>query len=180
MVRVRKIALMGYPSVGKSSLAVQFVEGRFEEDYSTTIENQFSKEISVSGRDYELQLFDTMGVTELPNFPDEYLVMDGWIIVYSVTARRSFEVVKEIYNRLRDANINRLPLVIVGNKSDLESDREVSREEGEALAQACKAIYTETSAKDNVNVLEAFRSALFEIEKYSGEPLKGKENCQIL
>ncbi|EDQ90387.1 uncharacterized protein MONBRDRAFT_36472 [Monosiga brevicollis MX1] len=103
MVRVRKVALMGFPAVGKSSLAYQYVENRFEDEYITTIENQLEKDIKIGDRDFRLQIYDTMGVTELPNFPDDYLIMDGWIIVYSVAESRSFDVVREIYERLMAA-----------------------------------------------------------------------------
>lgn len=44
--------------------------------------------VTVQGREFELHLFDTMGVTELPSFPDDYLMMDGWILVFSVASRR--------------------------------------------------------------------------------------------
>eukprot|EP00052_Salpingoeca_macrocollata_P000061 m.18512 g.18512 ORF g.18512 m.18512 type:complete len:181 (-) comp10098_c0_seq1:53-595(-) len=180
MVRVRKIALLGYPAVGKSSLAVQFVESRFEEEYCTTIENHLTKTVNICGRDFELHLYDTMGVTELPNFSDEYLVMDGWIFVYSVTARRSFDVVSEIYNKLIDAGAQRQAIVLVGNKCDLSAERAVSPEEGRALAKELNAQYLETSAKNNVNVNDVFKALIVEVERQRGEPIAKQGDCCLL
>eukprot|EP00049_Salpingoeca_infusionum_P023095 m.10375 g.10375 ORF g.10375 m.10375 type:complete len:99 (-) comp5556_c0_seq1:1011-1307(-) len=62
MVRVRKIALMGFPAVGKSSLMYRFVEGRFDETYTTTIETRLETDITVGTKDFKLVIYDTMGV----------------------------------------------------------------------------------------------------------------------
>lgn len=184
MTRVRKVALLGYPAVGKSSLAYQFVQHRFEEDYCTTIENHLTRNFNVYGREFELHLFDTMGVTELPSFPEDYLLKDGWIIVFSVTSRRSFDVVKEIYDKLetsRPGPASVLPIVLVGNKADLSEDREVSVDEGKSLAQSINAVYMETSAKNNTNVSDVFKNILIQIEKIQGDPIKpDKNDCAIL
>eukprot|EP00051_Salpingoeca_urceolata_P003523 m.58416 g.58416 ORF g.58416 m.58416 type:complete len:185 (-) comp12864_c1_seq3:254-808(-) len=184
MVRVRKVAIMGYPAVGKSSLAYQFVEGRFEEEYVTTIENRLTAKIDLQGREFELQLFDTLGLTELPNFSDEYLTMDGFIITFSVTSRKSFQVMEEIYHKLKDAFADAaLPLVIVGNKTDMGTQRAVLKDEAEEFAQQAGATYIEASAKDNVNVRQAFHHVIYEMEKARGEPFKGSpqnKDCIIL
>lgn len=57
----RKIAILGYRSVGKSSLTIQYVEGQFVDSYDPTIENTFTKLITVNGQEYHLQLVDTAG-----------------------------------------------------------------------------------------------------------------------
>ena len=180
MVRVRKVALMGFPGVGKSSLAYQFVNGSFEDEYCTTIENQLEKNINIGGRDFRLQLFDTMGVTELPNFPDEYYAMDGWVIVYSVCEPRSLEVVRQIYDRLITAGTQHPPVVLVGNKCDLESMRTVDHTTGAMLATECEAVHVEASAKLNKNVKEIFSTIVKEIEKSAGDPIAAKGECVIL
>jgi len=184
MVRVRKIALLGYPAVGKSSLAYRFVEKRFESEYTTTIENRLTVAIVIDGREFELEVYDTMGVTELPNFPDDYLNLDGWILVYSVASRRSFDVLEEIYNKLQlsRATNAKMPLVLVGNKADLQADRQVSVDEGKKLAESFHAIYKESSAKDDVGVADIFKNLVKEIEISRGDPIKPTDNggCTLL
>ncbi|KAM4907678.1 GTP-binding protein Rheb isoform 5-T5 [Sylvia borin] len=83
----RKIAILGYRSVGKSSLTIQFVEGQFVDSYDPTIENTFTKLITVNGQEYHLQLVDTAGQDEYSIFPQTYSIdINGYILVYSVTS----------------------------------------------------------------------------------------------
>eukprot|EP00045_Choanoeca_perplexa_P006987 m.61369 g.61369 ORF g.61369 m.61369 type:complete len:182 (-) comp13873_c0_seq1:2318-2863(-) len=180
MVRVRKVALMGFPAVGKSSLAFQYVENKFDAEYVTTIQDQFEKCIKVGDRDFKLEIYDTMGVTELPNFPDDYLIMDGWVMVYSVVEERSFDVVREVYDRLMASGALNPPLVIVANKCDLTEDRVISEAQGRQLAKDCGAVYLEASARENVNVARVFHDMVCEIEKRNGDPIKkGDGGCVI-
>nr|XP_006811964.1 PREDICTED: GTP-binding protein Rheb-like [Saccoglossus kowalevskii] len=99
----RKIALMGFRSVGKSSLTIQFVEGQFVDSYDPTIENTFTKTFKVRGQDFQLQLVDTAGQDEYSIFPQSYTVdIHGYVLVYSVTSNKSFEVIKVIHEKLLD------------------------------------------------------------------------------
>ncbi|XP_071184617.1 GTP-binding protein Rheb-like isoform X3 [Salvelinus alpinus] len=86
----RKIAVLGYRSVGKSSLTIQFVEGQFVDSYDPTIENTFTKMITVNGQEYLLQLVDTAGQDEYSIFPQTYSIdINGYILVYSVNSNKS-------------------------------------------------------------------------------------------
>ncbi|XP_044032207.1 GTP-binding protein Rheb-like, partial [Siniperca chuatsi] len=99
----RKIAVLGYRSVGKSSLTIQFVEGQFVDSYDPTIENTFTKMMTVNGQEYNLQLVDTAGQDEYSIFPQSYTIdVDGYILIYSVTSYKSFEVVRVIHEKLLD------------------------------------------------------------------------------
>ncbi|KAL3289545.1 hypothetical protein HHI36_022962 [Cryptolaemus montrouzieri] len=99
----RKIAVMGYRSVGKSSLSIQFVEGQFVDSYDPTIENTFTKSTRLNSQDYELKLVDTAGQDEYSIFPSQYSIdVHGYVLVYSITSLKSFEVVKSIYDKLLD------------------------------------------------------------------------------
>jgi len=106
--------------------------------------------------------------------------MDGWIIVFSVTESRSFDVVTEIYERLLAAGADAPPVVIVGNKSDLTDQRRISSEEGRRRAEKCGAQYVETSAKEGRCVNDVFEALIREIERRSGEPIKPEEKCRVL
>nr|XP_046228036.1 GTP-binding protein Rheb isoform X3 [Scatophagus argus] len=103
----RKIAVLGYRSVGKSSLTIQFVEGQFVDSYDPTIENTFTKTMTVNGQEYNLQLVDTAGQDEYSIFPQSYTIdVDGYILIYSVTSYKSFEVVRVIHEKLLDMSTN--------------------------------------------------------------------------
>lgn len=176
----RKIAIMGFRSVGKSSLSIQFVEGQFVDSYDPTIENTFSKIVRVRGEEYEVSLVDTAGQDEYSIFPTQYsLDIHGYVLVYSINSLKSFEVVQIIYEKLLDmtGKIN-VPIVLVGNKTDLHMERVVSSEEGRRLAESWKAAFLETSAKQNESVADIFTTVLNEIERVNGN-VQEKSNCCI-
>ncbi|XP_065337866.1 GTP-binding protein Rheb homolog [Cloeon dipterum] len=176
----RKIALMGYRSVGKSSLSIQFVEGQFVDSYDPTIENTFSKIVRVRGEEYEVGLVDTAGQDEYSIFPTQYsLDIHGYVLVYSINSVKSFEIVQIIYDKLLDmtGKVN-VPIVLVGNKTDLHMERVISAEEGRRLADSWKAAFLETSAKQNEAVGDIFTTVLNEIERANGN-VQEKSACVI-
>ncbi|CAL8402271.1 unnamed protein product [Gadus morhua 'NCC'] len=178
----RKIAVLGYRSVGKSSLTIQFVEGQFVDSYDPTIENTFTKTITVSGQEYHLQLVDTAGQDEYSIFPQSYTIdVDGYILLFSVTSYKSFEVVRVIHEKLLDMVGNlQVPIILVGNKKDLHMERVISFEEGRALAESWSAPFLESSAKENQTAVEVFRRMILEVEKMEAGQPPGRTSCLIM
>ncbi|XP_060872386.1 GTP-binding protein Rheb homolog [Metopolophium dirhodum] len=161
----RKIAIMGYRSVGKSSLSIQFVEGQFVDSYDPTIENTFVKTTKVNNQEYELKLVDTAGQDEYSILPSQ-LSIHGYVLVYNIASPKSFEIIQIIYDKLLDMTGKvHIPVVLVGNKKDLHMDRVVTQEEGRKLADSWKAGFLEASAKQNECVADIFHTMLMEIEK---------------
>ncbi|KAI5153885.1 Gtp-Binding Protein Rheb [Manis pentadactyla] len=177
----RKIAILGYRSVGKSSLTIQFVEGQFVDSYDPTIENTFTKLITVNGQEYHLQLVDTAGQDEYSIFPQTYSIdINGYILVYSVTSIKSFEVIKVIHGKLLDmVGKVQIPIMLVGNKKDLHMERVISYEEGKALAESWNAAFLESSAKENQTAVDVFRRIILEAEKIDGAASQGKSSCSL-
>lgn len=90
----------------------------------------------------------------------------GYVLVYSVASKSSFEMVKIIRDKILDhTGTDWVPIVVVGNKSDLHIQRQVSVEEGKALASEWKCSWTEASARHNENVARAFELIISEVEK---------------
>ncbi|XP_060524019.1 GTP-binding protein Rheb homolog [Cylas formicarius] len=176
----RKIAVMGYRSVGKSSLSIQFIEGQFVDSYDPTIENTFTKTVRVNSQEYEVKLLDTAGLDEYSIFPSQYSIdVHGYVLVYSINSIKSFNVVKSIYDKLIDITGKlHVPVVLVGNKTDLHLERQVSSSEGKKLAEEWNAIFLETSAKENLAVSDVFHLLLVEIEKANGNA-DDKSNCSV-
>ncbi|XP_056646280.1 GTP-binding protein Rheb homolog isoform X1 [Diorhabda carinulata] len=176
----RKIAVMGYRSVGKSSLSIQFVEGQFVDSYDPTIENTFTKSTRINSQDYELKLVDTAGQDEYSIFPSQYSIdVHGYVLVYSITSTKSFDVVKAIHEKLLDiTGKEHVPVVLVGNKTDLHLERTIPTEEGKRLAEEWRATFLETSAKQNASVSDIFHVLLMEIEKADGN-INEKTNCVV-
>uniref|UniRef100_A0A452F082 GTP-binding protein Rheb n=1 Tax=Capra hircus TaxID=9925 RepID=A0A452F082_CAPHI len=181
----RKIAILGYRSVGKSSLTIQFVEGQFVDSYDPTIENTFTKLITVNGQEYHLQLVDTAGQDEYSIFPQTYSIdINGYILVYSVTSIKSFEVIKVIHGKLLDM-VGKLhtPYVVKSKVLQLEfsvSVRVISYEEGKALAESWNAAFLESSAKENQTAVDVFRRIILEAEKIDGAASQGKSSCSVM
>jgi len=182
-VKQRKVALMGFRSVGKSSLAIQFVQGQFVDSYDPTIENTFNKSIKIRNQEFELHVVDTAGQDEYSIFPTQYSVdIHGYVLVYSINSAKSFEVVQVLYEKIADLVGNpRVPVVLVGNKKDLESEREVSTADGQKLAKEISAVFLETSAKDNFCVTDLFQNIVVQIETLNGNMEGGKEgkSCSL-
>jgi GTPase KRas protein len=85
----------------------------------------------------------------------------GFLLVYSIADRRSFEEVQKLRDQIyksqdKDADTQKLPIVMVGNKCDLEVDRQVSTLEGQQLAKHWGIPFIETSAKTRLNLDESF------------------------
>ncbi|XP_065155370.1 GTP-binding protein Rheb homolog [Atheta coriaria] len=176
----RKIAVMGCKSVGKSSLCIQFVEGQFVDSYDPTIENTFTKSTRINSQEFELNVVDTAGQDEYSIFPYQYSIdVHGYVLVYSITSAQSFKIVKLIYDKLLDiVGKGHVPLVLVGNKTDLHMQRRITEEEGKKLAESWNCVFLETSAKKNSSVSDVFHSLIHEIEKANGN-VQEKSSCIV-
>ena len=111
----------------------------------------FNKKVTVRGHDYDLHLVDTAGQDEYSIMPPNYSVdIHGYVLVYSIDSRKSFDICQTLHEKLVDLiGASVIPVVLVGNKSDLHLDRQVTREDGQKLAQTMKAAFLETSARNN-------------------------------
>ncbi|THH31327.1 hypothetical protein EUX98_g2890 [Antrodiella citrinella] len=156
VLKKRKIAVLGSRSVGKSSLVVQFIENHFVESYYPTIESTFTKSINYKGVEYDCDIIDTAGQDEFTILNSKHAIgIHGYILVYSVTSRKSFDMIQIVYDKIIEfCGLNSIPCVIVGSKTDLQQSisRQVPAKEGEDLATSVHAAWVETSAKTNVNV----------------------------
>jgi Ras homolog enriched in brain len=180
----RKIAIVGTRSVGKSSLTVQYCEGHFVESYYPTIENTFSHEVEYKGQAFLTEIIDTAGQDEYTILNSQHFIgIHGYMIVYSVGSRQSFEMVTIIRDKiLNHLGLDDVPVMIVGNKNDItEKSRKVSAAEGEKLAKNFNCGWVESSARNNTNVAKAFELMIAEVEKGS-EPDKpaGDGKCIVM
>lgn len=89
---------------------------------------------------------------------DQYIhTGQGFLLVYSVTAKRSFETIGELKNKiLQYKDVDKFPMVLCGNKCDLEKERKVAPEEGKDLAKSWGISFFECSAKGRINIEESF------------------------
>ena len=163
-----QVVVIGGGGVGKSALTVQFIQGHFIDEYDPTIEDSYRKDCTVDGTSLSLDILDTAGQEEYSAMREQYMRTGmAFLLVYAVTSRSSFEETQMFYQQiLRTKNVDSFPVVLVGNKCDLGYERQVSYEEVQRLAQRLGAPFLETSAKDRINVDEAFYTLAKSVLKY--------------
>uniref|UniRef100_A0A7S3DHZ5 Ras-related protein Rab-14 n=1 Tax=Palpitomonas bilix TaxID=652834 RepID=A0A7S3DHZ5_9EUKA len=153
-----KYILIGDMGVGKSCLLHQFTEKNFPENSTHTIGVEFgTRIINVEGKSVKLQIWDTAGQERFRAVTRSYYRgAVGSLMVYDITRRSSFN---HLASWLTDAKSLTHPntcIMLIGNKTDLSEDREVSYEEAQQFCEENDIIYIETCAKTGDNVEEAF------------------------
>ena len=159
-----KVILLGEHGVGKTSLARIFggVEDGAEAEEAG---NTYDRLIMVDGEEASLVVFDIWEQDDSQWLQNHCMKMgDAYIIVYSVTDKVSFEKASELRIQLRRARQTEdIPIILVGNKSDLVRSREVSVDEGRACAVVFDCKFIETSAALHHNVKDLFEGIVRQI-----------------
>ncbi|KAF0982388.1 hypothetical protein FDP41_011318 [Naegleria fowleri] len=181
-----KICVMGSGGTGKSCITIQFIQGSFVERYDPTIEDSYRKHLEVDQRVRVLDILDTAGQQEYSAMRDSYMrTGDGFVFVFDLTDPSSLVDALEMHEQLqRSKDRDDVPVVLVGNKCDLISERAISREEclaaAKKLGNYCK--YVEASAKENVNITTIFETVVklvdgYEVDEQNGEETDEEENA---
>ncbi|PVH97522.1 ras-related protein RSR1 [Periconia macrospinosa] len=172
------IVVLGSGGVGKSCLTAQFVQNVWIESYDPTIEDSYRKAIEVDGRHVILEILDTAGTEQFTAMRELYMKTgQGFLLVFSITSMNSLYELNELREQIRqikeaskgtrplftvltytDPTLqDDVPMVLVGNKSDLEDDRAVSRARAFKTSQDWGGVpYYEASARRRANVDEVF------------------------
>ena len=155
-----KVVVLGDELAGKTSLVCRYVDDTFEECPPSTIGvNLHSKTAYLEdGRSLRLQLWDTAGQERYHSLIPSYIRdAAAAVVVYDITSQSSFQKTRSWVAFARAERGNEAVLALVGNKSDLASDRQVSEEEGKELAKELGLMFMETSAKRGENVTMLFQ-----------------------
>ncbi|KAI1470338.1 ras-domain-containing protein [Daldinia caldariorum] len=171
-LREYKLVVVGGGGVGKSCLTIQLIQSHFVDEYDPTIEDSYRKQCVIDDEVALLDVLDTAGQEEYSAMREQYMrTGEGFLLVYSITSDQSFEEIRTFQQqilRVKDKDpTDYFPMVVVGNKCDLESEREVPRQDGEALAKQFGCPFVETSAKSRTNVDKAFFDLVREIRNYN-------------
>lgn len=186
--RQYKLVVVGGGGVGKSALTIQFIQSHFVQDYDPTIEDSYRKQCVIDDRVAHLDILDTAGQEEFSAMREQYMrTGEGFLLVFSVTDRSSFDEISKFQIQiLRVKDKDEFPMILVGNKSDLENERTVTNAEASELAKKMKVGYTETSAKLRTNVESSFYDLVRcirrsnETNDQTVKPPKKKGKCTIL
>lgn len=172
-IRVYKIVVLGDGGVGKSAVTLQFVSHSFLDYHDPTIEDSYQQQAVIDGEPAHLDILDTAGQVEFTAMRDQYMRCgEGFLICYSVTDRHSFQEALEYRKLIQKVRASEdIPLVLVGNKFDLQMQRKVSTEEGKTLARQFGCPFYETSAALRTYVDDAFHTLVREIRAKERERL---------
>ncbi|KAH8283669.1 hypothetical protein KR018_011584 [Drosophila ironensis] len=166
-LRVYKIVILGDGGVGKSAVTLQFVSHSFLDYHDPTIEDSYQQQAVIDNEAALLDILDTAGQVEFTAMRDQYMRCgEGFIICYSVTDRHSFQEASEYRKLITRVRLSEdIPLVLIANKVDLESQRRVTTEEGKNLANQFGCPFFETSAALRHYIDEAFYTLVREIRR---------------
>eukprot|EP01084_Bolivina_argentea_P276521 471837_1 len=157
-----KLVFIGDEAVGKTSIITRYVNGEFDDNYEATIGVDFLTKTTFKNNDsrVKLQLWDTAGQERFRSLIPSYIRNTHCVcLVFDITSKKSFDNIDFWYHKMAEycANTSKIQVVLVANKADLHSQRQVSFEQAKEKAEQLKINYIlEMSAKSGFNVEELF------------------------
>ena len=155
-----KVLLLGNSDVGKSSLLLRYVDSVWSDTFVPTIGVDFKvKTIEIDGKKVKLQIWDTAGQERFRTVVSTYFRgAHGIFLIYDITNRDSFKNLENWLIEIEKNASENVLKILIGNKNDLEDERDITPDEGKAFANRNGMQFIETSAKMNTNVNEAFET----------------------
>eukprot|EP00043_Microstomoeca_roanoka_P007019 m.67978 g.67978 ORF g.67978 m.67978 type:complete len:180 (+) comp13660_c0_seq4:189-728(+) len=178
-----KIVLIGSGGVGKSCIALRYLKNRFVEEYDPTIEESYTTTIDLDGHVIPLELVDTAGQEEFKSFRDATLDFgEAFIIVFAITDLTTYneaiKLVTKVEKIFLDEDVK--PILLVGNKCDLKDRRKVDQNQASQFCTEHGITYMETSAKEDINIHDAFTHMIRLIRRKGGPEEFKKKKCIIM
>ena len=177
-----KIITLGDSHVGKSSLIVKYIDNKFSNVYMSTIGFDLKhKQITLNdGTDAKIMIYDTAGQERFKSLAANYIKKaNGILLVYDISEHSTFENIGMWMESITEEKGDKLPIVLVGNKADLNDERQVTYEEGKKLAEDKGFHFFETSCKDGANVSECFIDLAELVYEKSGKKLIQNSNKKL-
>ncbi|KAF2664642.1 ras-domain-containing protein [Microthyrium microscopicum] len=185
-----KLVVLGDGGVGKTALTIQLCLNHFVETYDPTIEDSYRKQVKIDNQSCMLEVLDTAGQEEYTALRDQWIRDgEGFVLVYSISSRQSFQKIDKFYRQIQRVkessqtgsptypgsplsgstlaanSYGPTPVMLVGNKCDRVTEREVSTQEGYSLAKELGCDFVEASAKNCINVEKAFFDVVRQLQR---------------
>ena len=166
-----KIVLIGDTSVGKTNILSKYLTDEFDPESKATVGVEFgTKNFKIENNIVKVQIWDTAGQERYRSITNAYYKgAKGALLVYDITNKKSFDNLDKWISDLKTNGDEKISIVLLGNKSDLESQRVISTEEGKNKAELFKFAFMETSALNGSNMEKAFDELIKEVYKDNHE-----------
>lgn len=156
------IMLLGESSVGKTALIRRYTRNEFGNEFFSTVGTDFAKkDIIDDGKKITAKIWDTAGQERFKTITNSfYKQADGILLIYDVHKVETFKKLTTWINNINSNANNRIPKYLIANKIDLDDEREVKKEVGEAFAEEYDMKHFGTSAKTGENVVKVFEQII--------------------
>ena len=179
-----KIMIIGETKVGKTSLISKYCHNEFSDgQYLSTIGIDFQiKYLTIRSKKVRVQIWDTAGEERFRNISKNYFQSsDGFLVVYDITDKSSFDTMDYWIEEIKSNSQEHSKMILVGNKCDLEDERQIKNEDGKEYAKKKEIKFFEVSAKNGTNLNEVFETIVKDILKnYSPSENLKKRGSSIL
>ncbi|KAL3684063.1 hypothetical protein R1sor_002085 [Riccia sorocarpa] len=175
-----KVVLIGDSAVGKSNLLSRYARNEFHLNSKATIGVEFqTQSMEIDNKEIKAQIWDTAGQERFRAVTSAYYRgAMGALVVYDISRRSTFENVSKWLEELRMHSDASVVTMLVGNKCDLHNARDISTEDGNALAEKENLFFIETSALDATNVNKAFQTVVREIYRIVSKKVISADSIQ--
>lgn len=169
-----KLVFLGDSAVGKSCIVNRFSNDRFNDYQESTIGAAFSTaKININDKEVKFEIWDTAGQERYKSLaPMYYRGAKFAVVVYDITMKDSFNGAKLWIHELKNKHRNDCITILVGNKSDLKKDRQISEEEAKSYAENHDLEYIEVSAKSGENIKKIFHNLVNQLYERSEESIE--------
>jgi small GTP-binding protein len=147
------ITIIGKGVVGKTSITNRLINIEYPEQHDPTIEDKYNLVVNINSKQINLEILDTAGEQDYQNLLYSWITNgDAFILVFAINDKESFDYLLKKREKIIEIKGNKnIPIILIGNKSDLNKEREVTIEEAEKISKLWNVDYVECSAKNNTN-----------------------------
>ncbi|EAY18557.1 small GTP-binding protein, putative [Trichomonas vaginalis G3] len=169
------LVILGSGAVGKTSITIQLIQGRFSAYHDPTFENTYTKYVNIGGDEIKLNILDTAGQDDFECMRDTYIRQGhGFLLVFALNDMQSFDKMIEIYRRIKEIKDSYTPPVLIcANKCDFPT-WEVNKENFIDFCESQKLKYNFTSALTGENIVKSFEDISKMMRKQNPDSNYGK------
>ena len=177
-----KVVIVGDSGVGKTNIMSKYLKNEFHEDSKATVGVEFgSKQFNIQGHQVKAQIWDTAGQERYKAITSAYYKgAKSAFIVYDISRKNTFDSISRWVSDITATADKKITLILIGNKSDLEDQRQVTKEQGEEKAKEFGLAFLETSASSGDNLEKAFSLMINEVYKKCQEDINAETDDNVV